>query len=460
MKSRLAINAGLNVLAGASGALFAFLVPILLARRISSPELSIWTIVLQTTAYATPFALGIQGVLARHVAVHSQRRDAAAIHATIGTAFSILGLAALVYVVVGCLVASQLGSLYPAIPTAKLAEAQLAFVVFVVGQASQIPATAITGYFFGIQQNAAVTVNVLGSKVVASLAIVLLSTRVDLVTLAFAANAVTVAANGLLLLAYRRSAGRLFPSTHRAATGRRQSMIPLLRECGPMCVWTVATFIVYGGTSSIASALDFDRFPAYSIAAAAALVLMGLHTAAMNPLIPHVAVVNEQGGAPAVGRTLSRASRLSAALSAAGILACAAVAVPLIQLLLPEPLAGITSTLLPLMLFGNAIRLLALPYSCTLIGLGLQGKILLAPAVEAIAAFGSALMLGYWFGLPGVAAGIAVGGVVVNGLLFVVYMPRTRGSVPVRRLQTLAHATLIIGPAIGLYWFMVSHAAP
>ncbi len=86
LRSRLATNALLNILAGASSALFAFVVPALLAARISAVELSIWSIMLQTAVYTTPFTLGIQGVLSRHVALHAERRDGRGMRHTMAAA--------------------------------------------------------------------------------------------------------------------------------------------------------------------------------------------------------------------------------------------------------------------------------------------------------------------------------------------------------------------------------------
>lgn len=454
MKSRLAANAVLNVLTGASGALFAFVVPVLLAGRISALELSIWSIMLQTAVYTAPFTLGIQGVLSRHVALHAERHDSDGLRRTMGAALRVLGFAAALYLALGFLVAMTLGRIYPEIPAERLAGAQLGFALFLVGQATLIPAAAVGGYFFGLQRNLPVTLNAIGSKVIASIGVVALAGSTGLVGLAALVSAVTIAGNLWLLAAWRRSQQQTFgvPLGHNRAGW--QQCLSILRECAPISLWTLATFLVYGGTSTIASTTDFAHFPAYAMGTAAALVLLGFHGAAMNPLIPHMAVVHERGGPAAVGRTLAKASLISAGISAAVVLAYAAVGAPIVEALIPARLADVTSMLLPILLIGNVVRLLGLPYANTLVGLGMQGRILWTPVLEAMATFGSALWLAPRYGLSGVAASIAIGGLVSIALHYAFNMSITRGMVPVRRWRLLLQSMLLLAPAIGLLHFL------
>lgn len=454
MRSRLAANAVLNVLAGASGALFAFVVPAFLAGRVSPVELSIWSIMLQTAVYTTPFTLGIQGVLSRHVALHAERQDAEGMRRTLGAAFRVLGMAAALYLAIGFVIALSLGRIYPAIPAEHLPGAQLGFVLFLVGQATLIPAAGIAGYFFGLQRNLPVTANALGSKLVASIGVVTLAGSFGLVPLAAVASIVTIAGNLWLLAAWRRSAQREFgppPGPNRAGWDECRS---ILRECGPISLWTLASFLIYGGTTTIAGVTDFARFPAYSMATAAAMVLLGFHGAAMNPLIPYMAVVHARGGPPAVGRTLARASLLSAGISALVVLAYATLGRPMVDALIPGALAEVTLMLLPVLLLGNVVRLLGLPYANTLVGLGLQGRILWTPVFEAVATFGSALWLAPRYGLTGVAASIALGGGVSIALHYLINMSITRGMVPVRRFRLVIQSLLLLAPAIGVLHFL------
>lgn len=454
MRSRLAANAVLNVLAGASGALFAFFVPALLAGRIASVDLSIWSIVLQTAAYVAPFALGIQGVLARQIALHAERSEHAGVHHTMDAAFRVLGLAAALYLLIGCLVALGLGRLYPDIPAERLREAQWTFAVFLVGQASLIPVAALVGYYQGLQRNLSITVNVLGSKVIASIAIVGLSGRYGLIVLAGAATVVICLANAWLYLAYRRSVRERFgrpPAQGGLARGRIRQM---LRDCAPISLWALANFVIYGGTSTVASTADFANFPAYAMATAAVLIMMGLHGAAMSPLIPHVAVVHARGGPSAVGATLERASLVSACISTLVLLAYALAGPQVLQALIPERLGAVTAFLLPILLTGNVIRLLGLPYANTLIGLGMQGRILWTPVIEAAITFGAALLLAPQHGLPGVAASIAIGGSFSILVHFTYNMPLTGAMVPVRRMRTILQTLLVLVPGVSVVYLM------
>lgn len=449
MRSRLVVNAALNVLTGVSSAGFAFLVPLLLSHRVDAAVLSIWSIVLQTSAYVAPFTFGIQSVLSRHVAIANERTGAQLeSRDTVAVALRMLCLAALVYLGFGLTVAWALDRIYPALPLGHVAEARIAFGLYVTGQATLIPAAGLVGYFFGVQRNVTVTVNMVGSKLLAGVAIVGGANSLGLPIASGVAAIVTVAFSLALYQRYTSSAVTTSSHTDPAAAIRKVQA-QLLRECLPISVWALATFLIYGGSTSIASLVDFPRFPAYAMAFGVSMLLLGLHSAAFGPFIPHVAVVAERGGNLAVARALIRASLLSALISVATVIAFAIFGTTAVRLLVPSGYESLVATLLTILLIGNSVRLIGLPYSNTLIALGLQGRILWTPVIEAGTTFGTAILLGTSYGLIGVAWSMAIGGMVSVLLHFVVNMPATRYSVPAARSALLCSA----GPVV-LAWII------
>ncbi len=111
--------------------------------------------------------------------------------------------------------------------------------LFLIGQATLIPAAAIGGYFFGLQRNLPVTANALGSKVAASIGVVALSGTVGLVGLAAVVSVVTIAGNRGC-----SSPGGAHATRVRAASRVRAHQLvrlrSILRECAPISLWTLA----------------------------------------------------------------------------------------------------------------------------------------------------------------------------------------------------------------------------
>jgi O-antigen/teichoic acid export membrane protein len=441
MRNRLAVNAALNVLTGVSSAVFAFVVPVLLSHRIDSSGLSIWSIVLQTSAYVAPFTFGIQSVLSRHVAVAHERADSGHRESleTMTVALRMLGFAAMAYLVLGLAAAWALDRIYPALPSDRLTEARIAFGLYIVGQATLIPAAGLAGYFFGVQRNLVVTLNVIGSKLLAGAAIVL---GADWLGLPIASGLAAAVTAGFSLALYRRYISSVATIKRSGAplAAMRQVRAQLVRECVPISVWALATFLIYGGSTSLASLVDFAGFPAYAMASGMSMLLLGLHGAAFGPFIPHVAVVAERGGGRAVTEALSRASMLSALISVTTVAAFALFGEATISLLVPREYRPNVTDLLTILLIGNSVRLIGLPYANTLIGLGMQGKILWTPVIEAGAAFGAAIVLGGHYGLVGVAWSMTIGGVASVLVHLVVNMRVTRDAVPEARPALLAAA--------------------
>jgi O-antigen/teichoic acid export membrane protein len=453
MNSRLAVNASLNVLTGLSSAGFALIVPVLLSHRIEPAELSIWSIILQSSAYVAPFTFGIQSVLSRHIAVAQERAISGQCESlcAMAVALRMLLYAAICYLFLGLTAALVLDLIYPSLPADRLTTARLAFGIYIVGQASLIPAAGLAGYFYGLQRNIVVTLNVVSSKLLAGVAIVVGTGSLGLLAASGLAAAVTATFSMALYRQYMTTAAvtsRGGPSYEEKSKIQAQ----LIRECMPISVWAVATFLIYGGSTSVASLVDFSAFPAYALASGMSMLLLGLHSAAFGPFIAHVAVVAERGGGEAIGRALLQASIVSALISVTTVAAFALFGATAVRVFVPDHYNSNVMQLLPILLIGNTVRLIGLPYSNTLIALGMQSKILWTPVIEAGATLGAAIALSGHYGLVGVAWSITIGGVISTLAHLGANMRVTQVAIPAARRTLLAAA----GPVL-VAWLIFAH---
>lgn len=459
MTYRLAANAALNLVAGLSTAVFAFAVPVALAHRLTPAELSVWSIVLQASAYVAPFTLGIQSVMSRVVAVnHCSDSTMHQSRLAVDAGLRLLGIAAAAYALIAIVAAMCLHRIYPDLPAAHLSVARWTLLLYCLGQATLIPAAAVAGYFFGLQRNVVVTANVVGGRLATAAVIVALATHLPMpVTAALAALVTAVFSLTLhrqFLRAVRAGAGHRHPADD---AQRSNTSAEIFRECLPISVWAIATFFIYGGTSTVASWIDFNGFPAYVMASGAAMLLLGLHSAAFGPFIPHFAVTAERGGPAAATRSLIRASLVSSGISASVVLAFVLFGPAVVAWLVPAAYKAQTVQLLGLLLLGNSVRLIGLPYANALIALGLQGKILWTPVIEAGLTFCASIALGSRLGLAGVAAAMAVGGGASVLVHFLINMRVTAAALPVPRARLAAASVLPVAVAWGIFQLVHSN---
>lgn len=446
MTRKLLSNAALNVVAGASAAAFMIVVPALVSNRVSAEGLSAWAVIMQPLAYVAPFTLGIQSVVARGVAVHLAKDDPGQMRRVVASAAQMMGWAAGLYLCLFLVVSLALRAIYPAMPAHLAETARVGLFVFALGQCVYIPLAAVTGYFLGLQRNGPVAANMVAGRLLMALAIVLIAADEALAAMSGAAALASLAAAAWLWARYRRDwAGRALPA-HQTAEDVRRSRSQLLGECLPISVWALASFAIYGGSNTVASILDFRAYGTYTIAAGLGLLVLGLHTAAFSTLIPHVATLSVTQDAHAIARVTQRATYLSALISLGSTLAVLWVTPALLPLVTRAVRwEELSAFLLPL-LVGNALRLIALPYSNTIVALGLQGRIVLTPILEASTVLVAAILLGYAYGAVGVAWSLALGAVVSLGMHGLANVPRLRAQIPVSGVQAilLPSAALVV----------------
>jgi O-antigen/teichoic acid export membrane protein len=269
--------------------------------------------------------------------------------------------------------------------------------------------------------------------------IYVVSSAQSLTLMSVAASACAIAANGALYLSYRRvrAAAMRGRGVAGAILDRREELMSVAKECVPLSVWAIATFAIYGGTSTISSLLDFSHFAAYTIAVGISLVFLGLHSAAFSTLIPHVAHTQKAHGPAALVSLLRIATTISVAISCAALIGTMLVGDTAVAWMVPAMAShDIMSYLLPL-LVGNAIRLVGLPYSNALVGLGLQSRITRTPLVEAGVTLIAALVLGLRFGATGVAWSLCVGGLASIAMHVTFNVRITHDSLPVTAMRVL-----------------------
>jgi O-antigen/teichoic acid export membrane protein len=270
------------------------------------------------------------------------------------------------------------------------------------------------------------------------------------------AGLVAVGANGALLGYWMHRRGTRIPvGTNDVSVAPDFSTPLLLRECAPVSVWAIATFAIYGGTSTISSVVDLKQFAVYSVAVGISLLLLGLHSAAFSTLIPHVAHIRQARGMMALVPAIHHAAILSAVISLTALLGMLAAGKVVLHVLVPTMPTDVLVSLVLALFIGNAVRLVGLPYANALVGLGAQGRLIATPVIEAAVTVGAALRLGLRFGAFGVAWSICVGGLASLLMHYFINVRATHDLLPISRNRVVLVPLLIIGGG-GLFAFWIT----
>jgi O-antigen/teichoic acid export membrane protein len=385
---------------------------------------AIWVLVLQVTAYMGFLDFGLQTAVARYIAFAEEKKDAAWRDGIFSTALAGLSAAALFGVLCLLALAAFAGSIFPSVPHTLLPSMRWAILIAGTSTAVGLPASAWNGVFVGLQRYEFPAVTISMGRLVTSIGLVLAAVSgkslVFMACVVCGANLLTYASQFVLLR-------RLFPNVRfRVSLITGVTVRELSGYCASLTVWSFSTLLVTGFDLILVGRFEFSYVAIYSAAAVLITFLGGLQNSLFSVIMPHSAALQASGDAKALGNLLLKCTRLSTVSLLLTGLPLVLFSFPIIKIWLGQRYAIDGSSILVILVIGNMIRLLGLPYASILVGTGQQRLILLSPLIEGISNLVASIVLGFKFGAIGVAWGTFIGA--VAGLLATVAysVPRTR----------------------------------
>jgi O-antigen/teichoic acid export membrane protein len=447
-------NSLANLASGLSTAVLILLVPPFLSRYLTQPEFSAWMLIVQLAAYTALLNLGIQSATSRYVAFYTARGDRNSISEVVSTAFFTLVLTAIPAAALVLAASWNIGRLFPELPTHFVAASSAGLLLMGLASALSMPAEAIAGAFTGLQRNELVAAIQGGGRLVlaaALIAIVLLEGGVTSMAAAFAA--VTVA----IFLGFWWANRRLDAVEISPRRANWRSFRQIWAYCGTLIVWTVASLLINGFDTAIVGRVDFPAVGVYSACFGPILLIAGAQQALFSPLLQFGAARASQLSDHSLPPLLLRSTKLSTLL-------LMSLSVPL--LLFGRDLLGwwlgpkysdSAFTIFRLLLIGNTVRLLAIPYSMLLLATLKHKRVLLAPIAEASTNVVVGIAAGLRFGAIGVACGVVAGALI--GQLMIIYVNAPRTAEVVGDLRTLLRKGVALPVACALPALLVAAAA-
>lgn len=448
-------NAIANLGRGSAAALVALLLPPILVRHMPPAAYAVWVLVLQTAAYASYLNFGLQTAVGRYVAYANEKQDIEQRDTVFSTAFAALCGAAILSLI--CLAAATVAvpAIFPKVPPALIPQMRLALVIVGIAMAVDLPASAWSGVFIGIQRYEIPAIAVGGARLLSAFGVIAaaLAGR-SIATMA----AIIASANLVSYLAQYLTLRRIVPGIrfHRSMV-RGSTARELYGYCFGLTVMSFATLLVNGLDLILVGRFEFSAVTAYSVSASMIAFISGLIYAVVNVIMPHAAALHARQKANELGSLVIDSTRITVLvliLTGLPLLLCAA---PILRLWIGPQYVKMGAPILATLVVANIIRLIGAPYSTLLIASGQQSYIKISPLSEGISNFVASVVLGTIFGAIGVALGTLLGSLVSVGSHLWYSMPRTRTVVDFSRRTFVVQGVLT--PLLWTSPLMVAAAA-
>ena len=431
----IAKNSFANLMRLGVGAMVAVLLPPFLTRRLSHDMYAAWVLILQLSAYAAIFELGLQLAISKFVAQHHATEDHEGASSVVSTATALLGVSALVALVAVAALVWQVPNLFQQLTPALVHQVRLGILLVGGATALALPTTALASTFQGVQRYKIPMAIGGGMQALSGFAIVLAVLRhASLVVMGACVAAITLGAALVQVAAWRKYLSHIRLS---AAIVTHRMTRTILAYCAGMSILSFAMLLISGLDTAIVGHFDFKATGYYAIAASLTNFVIMTVGSIFGPLMPAVSAMAAVDDRAGIASLTLRSTRYCSAMVVLTGLPLLLYGHPILSIWVGADYARHSIVLLEILTIANMIRLCMLPYFTVVAGSGLQRYLWIAGILEAAVNFGSSIAFAYRFGAVGVAIGTLVGSVVGVGLLIFHSMWHTRNAVPVLRAEFL-----------------------
>jgi O-antigen/teichoic acid export membrane protein len=431
LKLTIVKNAFSNVLRGGAMALVAIVLPHFLTKLLDHDRFAAWALMLQVAAYANYLDFGLQTAIARFLAQAVERGDEEARDRLVSTALFFLCIAA---VIAGTLLATVcifVPQIFPQIPASLIGELRLGIAILGGSAALLLPFSIFTGILVGLHRNELPAEAVGGSRILGAI-LVLVAVRH---THSLAVLAACIAIPNLVgAVVQALMSRRLLPNLAVTwAKVSRQTGHELTRYCGTLVVWSVSMMMVSGLDLVIVGHADFARVGAYAVAALLATFLAGVNSAICSALLAPIAVLQQRAEVHRIQEIVRLATRTTSFADFAVAFASIFCGYPILRLWVGPVYASQAASILIILMFANAVRLVGNPTASALMATGQQRYGLFGGLSEGISNLICSIVGVIFFGAIGVAWGTMCGAIVSVIWIFAFILPKLHCKVIVRQ---------------------------
>jgi O-antigen/teichoic acid export membrane protein len=436
--------------------LVSLVLPPFLVHRLSAAEYSAWVLILQLGAYVGLLDLGLQIAIGKFVAEHDAAGDREASHHVVSTSFTILSAAALIAVAGLLVLVAQVPALFRQMPPALLPEVRLGIFAVGLSTAFALPFGVFASIFTGLQKYTYPTVVAITGRVGSAAAlIILLLLHGGLVQMALVMAAFNVATGVAQFIGWRSYARERVAFSF--LLFHRRSAVRLVKYGSVLALWTLSMLLISGLDTVIVGHYDYKNTGFYAIATSATNVMLVLISSLFGPLLPALSSMQARSTPKHMGELCTRTTRYCVLVVCLLGLPLFFGAYPLLSLWVGHSYAAHSAVYVEVLVVGNAIRQLALPYVIAVVATGKQHLATISAVTEASVNIVLSIWLVQKFGAIGVAIGTVAGAIVSIAVHILVSMHYTRSTIFIERgryvVTGLLRPLLTTAPSFCLFFF-------
>ncbi len=442
--------------------LVALVLPAYLTRHLPVQTYGAWVLILQLSAYVTYLDFGVQSGVSKYVAEYAAKGDYAGAGRSASTGFVILLAAGVVGVLLTLALAYRVPQLFQTMPAALYRDVRISVILIGISLAISLSCSAFAAIFLGLQlyvvpMSISILNRVLFTVVVCS-AVFLHS---SLAVMGAAVAVVNLVTSFLQIVAWGKLASRI---RVRLSAVNREAFKQMLGFCFALAVWSAGMLCVSGLDIAVVGHYAFNETGYYAIAALPSNLVNLILSSLLGPLMPAASALSTQRSKVEMGGILYRATRYSSILSFSTGLPLLVCSYSILRLWVGPDYAARSVPYMRILILGNVLRNLCLPYATMVIATGRQKFATTAAICEAVVNLASSIYLASFLGATGVALGTLLGAFVSVAMHFALSMHYTRESLAISRsrllLQGLLRPAIAAVPSALLLPLWWSSAAP
>jgi O-antigen/teichoic acid export membrane protein len=413
----------------------------------SPAEYSAWILILQMSAYVSYLDLGIQTAIGKFVAEYDAVDNRDATRRMVSTAFSLLSIAAMAGFILVAVLTYLVPHTFRQMPQSLFHDVRLGLLCVGFSICLMLPFSVFGTSFVGLQEYGFVTVLQVGSRVLSALALVaILMHGGTLLQLAWTMAAFNLLTGLLQVVGWHRYASLRVPFAFPVFD--KHSMRTLAGYCGILSIWTVGSVLISGLDTYIVGHFDYANTGYYASAASAANFMLMLSSNLLGPLMPAISSLQTQRSPQQLGDLLLRATRFGVVVLLVLGLPLWLFGYPLLTIWLGHAYATRSVVFLQVLVVGNVLRQLGLPYAMFIVATGKQRYATVSPVAESLVNIVLSIELARRYGALGVALGTLLAAFVGLGAHLFISMRYTQKTITISRLRLVFQG--VLRPAVSI----------
>lgn len=433
---KILLGSASNVLRVILSMVIALLLPPLLVHRLNPAEYAAWVLILQCSGYVSLLDLGLQTAIGKFVAEYDALDDRPSSSRILSSSFVILCVSALVGAVGISVITWLVPRLFHQMPVSMIGDVREGILVVGLSTAIALPFAAFMAVFTGLQRYGFPAALSTISKIVSSAGLVVLLLMHGSLTQLCWVIAIFNLATGIgQFVGWKRYASDRVEFGWRMADRGISSR--LVKYGSVLSIWLIAGLLISGLDIVIVGHYDFANTGYYGIATSVTNFMLMIIGGIFGPLLPAVSSLQAGHNQSQIGELTVKSTRYCALLLSLFGLPLIFAAYPLLRLWVGHAYATRSVVFLQVLVVGNAIRQLGLPYSVAVLATGKQHLATIAGVAEAMVNISVSLYLVQHIGAVGVAIGTVVGAFVSVCLHLTLSMRFTQSAIGMRRRDFL-----------------------